>query len=178
MNIHYLFTTPWPYIMALLLVMAAALTGMTAGPQAGRSDATTKAYREVGGEIFFVFLPFVFYSVLAAANGSFLGFLAGTELPMASAIVSGMTILSINKGKRAANGAYPMHKFRILMRWARTSLIFCLGLVAWLFFDEPRWQWFSVINLCVVILVITLAFGVIAAMHRMEKVPQEVGLVS
>ncbi|QCF26130.1 hypothetical protein soil367_09405 [Hydrocarboniclastica marina] len=171
-----IFTKPTPYVAVLLLCMAAAFTGMMAGPRAGRSDATIEAYREVGREIFFVFLPFVFYSVLATTNESLLAFLAGTELPMASAIVSGMSILSINKGIKASKGRYPMDKFATLMKWARTTLIACLILVAWLFFDESPWPWFSVINLGVVIAVITLAFGVIAAMSRMEKVPQEVGI--
>lgn len=170
------FSAPYPYILFLLMVVGAQICGMIKGPQKHRSDKTIAAYREVGGEIFFVFLPFVFYSGLTLLDGSFLAFLSGVELPMASVILLGMLILCINKGLEAADGKYLTGRFVVLRKFALTLLITCLFFVAWLFYQDELWPWFSVINLFIVVVVMCLAFGVIAAINRMVKAPEEVGL--
>lgn len=173
MNISEVFFTPPPWTLLLLLMLFAAFAGMTFGPQGERSIARMRAYRHVGYQIVFVFFSFLVSFLLSAVDKSFLALLSSTELPMAAAVLNAMNIFSVRQGVIAADGRYPLRKFNILTVISGLSLVSCLALVAWLYYQEDVSTWFSSTNLIVVIFVVMFSFAVQGSMRVLITLPDE-----
>ncbi|MEO9524675.1 hypothetical protein [Marinobacter alexandrii] len=170
------FTSPLFWSFNLTLVLFAMIFGMMFGKSEGHSQNKTWAYRNAGGEIAFVFFPFILYSIAHGLNGSILDFLTTPELPMAAMIVSGIAMFSLVKGAVASKGKFAPEAFVILMVAFLAIFMSCGGLVFWLTLKESVSPWFSVGNFLVVIFAVGFSFAVSASMAHLVRNPEEVGI--
>lgn len=155
MNINY------PYaVVILILILIFILISMIFGKGRDHSLEKTLAYRNVGGEIAFVFAPFTIYLVTHYINGSALKFLTTAELPMAAMILFGMGVLSLLKGKKVFELKDKIGKFRTMLGVCILFLILLGCLVIWLTLQEEVSSWFSIINLIIVIISVIFSFAV------------------
>lgn len=160
------------------LIMCFGLLPMVVVMLFGWSKGSKKdemwAYRGAGVEIAFILLPFVFYAIGNALNGSYEKFMASPELPMAAMILFLMTIFSLLKGLAVgAKRDAAVEPFIVLTFVAIAMAMSCAAYISWLAYRQDVSPWFGVANSVVIVLATLFAYALNAAMAYLIKSPEQ-----
>ncbi|WP_209064389.1 hypothetical protein [Endozoicomonas sp. G2_2] len=147
------------YILMALLIPSVA--GMVFKPVTGTTKKQ-RAYRATGIEFALVFLPFAVVGIANGINGTFAGFLASPELPVAAMVAASLALLHIIRADLLRRVEQP-HKPVILIGIACLVMAVSIALIVFLVTTPEITSWVAVFNAAYTSVALVLMYGFAAA---------------